>query len=177
MKAKFSEKAIEILKNIIGKEFVSYSAKRIQFNASYNGEVFINANSSFIKLYAEEKEITWFCDDKLHNSENIFGFNCEMSNNQGEEIILVNDVISGIDVITDFVSIPQKNYYIELDMALIIKTQSHNYIFSRAWYFDESIDINIDKNYDDIYSINKVKESWNNAEEWDVKVERKTISL
>ena len=53
-------------------------------------------------------------------------------------------------------------------MAVIIETENHKYIFSRGWFFSETIDISVDEEFDNIYPISKVVEDW--ADEGENKV-------
>ena len=57
-------------------------------------------------------------------------------------------------------------------MALIVKTDTHKYIFSREWYFSENIIISCDKEFNDIYPISMVEESWSDDGENKVTINR-----
>ena len=125
------------------------------------------------KISNKEKQIPWFQNKDLNDREDIFCFHCEkFCCMQNVDTVLVQEKIENIELITDYIKIPQKEYEIVLDMALIISTRMHRYVISRGWYFEECLDINVDKNYDDIYPLKQVVEEWDNYGEWKVDVKR-----
>lgn len=82
-----------------------------------------------------------------------------------------------MQIVSDKIIIPNENYEIVLDMAGIITTNSHEYVFSREWHFGQYLRINVDNNFDEIYPLTKVKEEWNNFGKWDVDVKRTVEEL
>ena len=157
-----------------GFELVGYSATEFYAGKTvHDGKVYLHVGDSTIKISNEEKQITWFKNKDLSDRENIFCFHCEKFGCvQKVDTVLIQEKIENIELVTDYIKIPQKEYEIALDMALIIVTGMRRYVISRGWYFEECLDINVDKNYDDIYSINQVVEEWDNYGEWKVDVKR-----
>lgn len=162
----------DLLKKLKGKTFVGYSATEIyQGETVYDGIIYVQTDSVFIKISNKEIEIPWFGEG--NKTEHIFSFHCE----EVEEIFgiresVVKENIEKIELVNDTIKIPTQNYEITLDMAVIISTKTHKYIISRGWMFGEYLDVNVDKNLDAIYSVAQVVEEWNNFGEWEVFVER-----
>ena len=179
IEARFTNEMKDILKKLIGTEFICYSSSAMYEGETVNdGIVYIHASNLSIKISNAEKQIAWFQNNNVGTVEDIFSFHCEEAfEKTNQEVVFVREKIEKIELITDFLKIPEKNYEIALDMALIIVTEAHRYVISRGWHFGEYLDINVDKNYDDIYPVKQVVEEWNNFGEWEVIIERKTVGL
>ncbi len=174
IEARFTSEMKDVLKGLKGFELVGYSATELYMGETvYDGKIYLHVGDSTIKISNEEKQIPWFKNKDLSDRENIFCFHCEKFGCiQKMDTVLVQEKIENIELITDYIKIPQEEYEIALDMALIIETNKHRYMFSRGWYFDESLEISVDKNYDDIYPIKQAVEEWNNFGEWEVDIKR-----
>ena len=173
IEARFTYKMKELLKGLKGCELVGISATEFFAGETvHDGKVYLCVGDRIIKISNESKKISWFKHKDLSEIEEIFSFSCEKTFEQGKQKILIQDTIEKVSLITDYITIPQKNYEIALDMAVIIGMGSHKYIISRGWYFGEYLDISVDKNYDDIYSLAQVVEDWNNFGEWKVDIKR-----
>jgi len=178
IEARFTNEMIDLLKCLKGVEFVGYSATDLYAGETiYDGKVYLQVGTKTIKISNEEKQIPWFKSKDLSDLENIFSFSCLETIEQGEQKFVVKERIKSVKIITDYINIPQKNYEIALDMALVIVTEAHSYIISRGWIFGEYLDINMDKGFDDIYSLSQVKEEWNNFGDWEIVAKRVTQEL
>ncbi len=186
VKAKFTKQMIEIIQTLKGKTFISYFMDDdIFFDKSYC-LIRIKTDSACLDLMNEIQEFP-FLKSPVGDTEELSCFTCQEKNinepfkpylvDIGYKEINVNEKISEVSIISDKITITQENYTIDLDMALVIKTSHHTYIFSRQWYFDEHIFIHIDKDFNSIYSIDDVKQSWDNDGEFQVEVERTIVRL
>lgn len=176
IEARFSPQMKEILKKLKGEEFISYGSKEISVDGSaYNGAINLQTSNVTLRISNEGKQIPWF---KGETKEEVFSFSCEKIDVLKDgKVIFVKEKIDEVSLIYDTITIPEKNYQIVFDMALIIKTEKHLYLISREWHFLECLNINLDKDYDDIYPIKKVMEDWNNFGNWQVDVDRKVERL
>lgn len=173
IEARFTSEMRDILKEVIGVELIGYSASAIYAGETvHDGEIYFHFSDRTIKIFNETRKISWFKHKDLSDVEDIFSFSCTETIEEAKQKKLVQERIEKIEIITDYIKIPKKNYDIALDMALIIVTSGHRYMISRGWQFGEYLDINIDKNYDEIYSVEQVIEDWNNFGEWEVAVVR-----
>ncbi|MBQ8375272.1 MAG: hypothetical protein IJX98_06865 [Clostridia bacterium] len=174
IKAGFTTEMKNILKKLKGAEFICYSASKFHAGETvHDGVIYIHANNVSIKVSNEEMQIPWFNHKELNTIEDIFVFHCEETFEKARKnVVFVQEKIEEMELIADCVKIPKEEYEITLDMALIIITKAHRYVLSRGWYFGESLSIDVDKNYDEIYPIKQVVEEWNNFGEWEVKVNR-----
>lgn len=173
IEARFTTEMRGLLKSLKGLEFVGYSATEFyEGKTVFDGKVYLHIGDSTIKVFNESKRISWFKSKDLSDLEEIFSFACIRTCEQGQQTILIKEEIEEIKIVTDYIKIPQKNYEIILDMALIVETTAHKYIISRGWFFGEYLDVLVDKNLDDEYSTMRVIEDWNNDGEWDVDVKR-----
>ncbi len=173
-KAKFTNEMIEIIKTIKGKTFCSYDCAKF-LDEAY-GNIRINLNDFSIEFLNETKE-THFWD----SFEDISCFSCKKVDinstfkpycDEDFQNYSINEKIQQIQIISDTISINNKEYEISFDMAVIINTEKHNYIFSRGWFFGEVISINVDKNYDEIYPVKQVIDDWDDDGKNNVAVSR-----
>ncbi len=173
IEARFTSEMREMLKSLKGFELVGYSATELYAGKTvHDGNVYLHVGGGTIRISNKEKQIPWFRNKDLSDIEEIFSFSCVETFEQGEQTIAIKERIEEVELITDYIKIPQKNYEIALDMALIIVTEAHRYVISRGWHFGEYLDINVDKDYDDMYSAKQAVEEWNNFGEWEVEVNR-----
>jgi len=173
IEARLTSEMKEVLKRLKGVAFVGYSATEFYAGETvHDGKIYLRVGDGTIKISNEEKEIPWFKNKDTSDWEEIFSFSCTETIEEGEQKISLKETIEKVKIITDYIKIPQKNYEIALDMAVIIVTEAHRYIISRGWHFEESLDINVDKNFDEIYPVAQILEEWNNFGEWEVEVNR-----
>lgn len=123
-------------------------------------------------MFSEIEDISVFsCQIKPANS--VFMPYCE----EPWKTVFVNEKITGLSLVNDTIIVNDNEYAITFDMAVIVTTEKHDYVFSRNWFFSETIDLSIDKSFDDIYPISRVISDWNDDATRMVSVQRKTISL
>ena len=89
----------------------------------------------------------------------------------------INENVISVSIIEDSVSVNDGEYDIAFDMAVVIKTDKHSYMFSRGWFFSETIDISVDKEFNEIYPINRVVKDWSEDGENKVDVSRNVRKL
>ena len=152
IKAKFTSQMIETLKQLKGKNFISYSAsKEASVTRIFNGIVCINTDGFSVKLVNATTVIPWLTSNE---TEDIFSFTCQETKEDIKgKIFPIGEKIESVEVITDYVKIPSNDYEITLDMAVILSTPSHKYTFSRSYFFIEMLHVDIDKDFNEIYSI------------------------
>ena len=180
VKAKLSDKMIKILKDTVGKTFCSYECGNIAMGAVY-GNVQINMDNCAIEIVNEAKELPFYdstedishfvCRKKLLNEP--FKPYCE----EKSEKHTINENVISVSIIEDSVSVNDGESDIAFDMAVVIKTDKHSYMFSRGWFFSEIIDISVDKEFNEIYPINRVVKDWSEDGENKVDVSRNVRKL
>lgn len=89
----------------------------------------------------------------------------------------INEKITGVSIVSDTIIVNDDEYAITFDMAVIIKTEKHQYFFSRNWFFSETIILSVDKGLDDVYPISRVIADWNDDGNRRVSVQRSIVSL
>lgn len=175
IKAKFSSEMLKIIKSMVGKVFCSYECGNMVPDEAY-GNLQINLDDFAIEILNEVKELPFY-----DSTEDISYFTCEKKSlnesfkpycEEPSEKHLINENILSVYIIEDSISINGGEYDINFDMAIIIETNKHKYVFSRGWFFSETIDIAVDKEFDDIYPISRVVEDWSDDGENKVNVIR-----
>lgn len=173
IEARFTNKMKDILKSLKGCDFVGYSVTEFyEGKTVHDGKIYLHVADRIIKIFNKGKQIPWFQTKDLSDLEEIFSFACAETFEQGKQKNVVKETIKKVSIITDYIKIPQENYEIVLDMAVLIETEAHRYIISRGWQFEECLDMNIDKKYDEVYPVEQVVEEWNNFGEWEVNIKR-----
>ena len=171
IKAKFSSEMLKILKGMVGKDLCSYECGNMVPNEAY-GNLRINLNDFAIEILNEVNELPFY-----DSTEDISYFTCQKKSlrksfkpycEEPSEKHLINENVLSVHIIEDNISINDGEYDISFDMAIIIETNKHKYVFSRGWFFSETIDISVDKEFDDVYPISRVVEDW--SDEGDNKV-------
>lgn len=177
----FDNDMIQMLKDIVGKRFLS-----VETDASVEGQSYCVARLNFdgvaILLKNEEEEIAIFEDDIVPYEE-ASKFTCSISNPKqtflpgldGVEIKKhdVDELVAGVEIVSDTIKCVEQGINIIMDIALIVRTEKHVYIFSKSHvWFDEVIYVNIDKSIDDICPLYSDLSLWNNDGEWSVAIER-----
>lgn len=182
IKAKFSNEMKKQLEKLKDSIFVKYIIDNETKGISTYCKLGIDSTNVCLDILNEETSMDWFVNDEGICKEDISVFSCKVR--QDKEIfepyieesdvieIDVNEKIDNVHIVSDVIDVNNGEYIIDYDMAIIIETEKHKYIFSRGWFFNEEIYVNIDKDIDDIYSIKEVKESWSNDGELTVKVNR-----
>lgn len=180
IKAKFSNEMLKIMKSMVGKVFCSYECGNMVPNQAY-GNLQINLDDFAIEILNEVKEFPFF-----DSTEDISHFSCrrKLLNEsfkpycvEPSEEHWINETILSVHIIEDNIYINNGEYVISFDMAIIIETSKHKYMFSRGWFFSETIDISVDEDIDDVYPQSRVVEDWSDEGENIVKVIRTSIKL
>ena len=173
--AKFSKEMIKILKDMIGHIFCSYVCGNTIAGEAY-GNLQINLDTFAVEVLNELYVLPFF-----NLTEDISHFSCKKKSLdelfkpyciEPTETHFVSEKILSVSIIEDEISVNNGEYKINFDMALIVKTDTHKYIFSREWYFSENIIISCDKEFNDIYPISMVEESWSDDGENKVTINR-----
>ncbi|MBQ9068036.1 MAG: hypothetical protein IJ131_03095 [Eggerthellaceae bacterium] len=89
---------------------------------------------------------------------------------------LVDEVVTGIEIVRDYANHDEGAFVFEMDVALIINTKYHMYSFARGIWFADDISIEVLPKYSAPTRLYPVDELWaddNRA----VVVERSTIAL
>ena len=175
--ATLDKNMIELLKNLKNTKFISYECGKIFNLASGN----LKINTDKISL-----EITNFLKEDLFFDENeeFAVFECKKSNSKFKPYcdttlkkFGIEENIINIEIINDFISVNNGEYEFSYDQAIIIKTQNKTIMFSRDVWFSEVITISDNDNYDDVFPISEVKETFSNYGEYKVEVKRRKYSL
>lgn len=184
--ARFTEQMTDSLKKLKGEKFVSYFIDDDNLLDRSYCVLRIKTGHFCLDIMNEEQEFP-FLNSPAGDAEELSCFSClETSTDTpfhpyvvgiGYKEIAVDENVCKVSLISDQISIQQENYEIILDMALIIQTDKHKYIFARKWYFDEQIYVYIDEDYDKIYSVDEVRKSWSNDGEFFVEVKRMITEL
>lgn len=180
IKAKFSDEMINILKSMIGNILYSYECGNTIQNEAY-GNLQLNLKDFSIEILNEVSEFPFY-----NSSEEISCFSCKKKSSSEtyktycEEPIekhVINEKITSVALVEDDVNVNNGEYEIRFDMAIVIKTDKHKYIFSRGWFFDEVIYITVDNEFDKVYPISKVVEDWSDDGENKINVVRTVRKL
>lgn len=186
MKTKFNTDMINMISSLIGKVFINYECDlEEKWNRTY-GYLRINTNDESIDISNEQDSVILFgekedvaCFKCFISGENTLKESFDLIDEYEAKQISVGEVINSISIISEKVKITENNTTdeMEFDMAIIIKTDKHNYTISREEWFSELIYINVDKEFNDIYPIEKDKEDWSNDEDRKVEIERFIVEL
>ena len=89
---------------------------------------------------------------------------------------MVNERIKSVAIVSDTISVPDEDYQIEFDMAVVIRTAYNTYTFTRDWYYGESIEVNIDRERMMPYDVSSVRSDWESIQD-NIAIERRTEEL
>ena len=179
VQAKFTSEMIDCLRKLIGESFVSYDGAimnqtaygNLQLNTEHFSVELRNEVHPF-SLFSEVEDVSCFsCIFK--RADTIFEPFCE----EPWKTVPINEKITGVSIVSDTVIVNDDEYAITFDMAVIIKTEKHQYSFSRNWFFSETINLSVDKGLDDVYPISRVIADWNDDVNRRVSVQRSIVSL
>ena len=169
IKQEFKIKEIEILKSLIGKKIIKinhtypiYGNIKIDFD-SYS--VIISNLMHEGSLAGDDDDITYFTLEKISKEDKFEFFLEDVKTNS----IDVNETIKSIKIINDLINYNDE-YEISYDIAIIFITDKHKYIISRDWFYMETMEINIDKDINDILDKNTIMEQYK-GESTEIKVE------
>lgn len=186
MKTKLNENMIQLLSSLVGKKFISFECDlEEKWNRAYC-YLRINTDSSVVDISNEQELVNLFGENEdvsclkcFANKGKSLKETFSLIDSYKSKEIFVNELIESISIISEKVKVDENNTMkeIEFDMAIIIKTANHEYMFSRENWFDEFIYINIDKKFNDIYPISKDKEIMSNDKSRNVFIKRNTINI
>ena len=174
----FNKEELAMFQSIIGTQFISYECGigEIQFNRAY-GNMRLNFSDFSIELENIEKPTT-YCGE----TDDISGFSCRMCS-LGKEfkpyieektvVTDVSEIVTSVEIVEDTVHI-NNDGEICFSSAVIIRTQTRNYMFYRTYQYNENILISDSDDYNLVYPIHNVIEDWSNDGENQVSVERNT---
>lgn len=177
--AKLKKEELMILKNLLGKSFYSYERAKENVCDSTYGNIRLNFDHLSMDLSNEQQyfseideEMTCFsCVVRKSGEKYIPAIVSET------ELVEIQETITKIEVITDTIEINQGETVIEADCALVLHTNKSTYTFARTEWFSEVIFILHNKDYNDLFPIWKVEESWCNDGENKVNVKRKVTVI
>ena len=181
VKATFTDEMKKILSNMIGRQFVSYECEKDDGFSRAFGNIRINIDTFSIELINEEHTLPFFDD-----TEDITCFACtKVDSEQSFEPAVVTEtcvtevgkVITGVELINDIISVNNGEYEISFDAAIIIHMGNDVVMLARDTWFSEIITIADNDDYDQVFSIEDVKEAWSNEGENMVDVKRTLTNL
>lgn len=183
VKLKFTDEMRRVLSEMKGKTFKSYQGAPLDVSTSvlFFGSIRINLGQSAVDVTNHLKVVDFF-DDK----DDLSCFQCERVSKTSpfDQFItgpvmefMVDEKVKSVQLITDTIHVKNEDYDIELDTAFVIQTAEAIYTFTRDWYFEENITVNVSHDSPVVYEIEKVKEDWENCGENSVTVKRRIEEL
>ncbi len=168
-----------MLKNIKTSKFISYECGKVFGNAY--GNFRINTDKTAIEISNFQKTTPFFGSE-----EEVAGFNCkEVEKNsvfkpyceEPFESFEVNETIADIEIVNDSICINNGEFEISFDQAIIIRTETKTIMFSRDIWFSEDITISEHDDYNSVFPISQLIDSWSDDGEKKVCVIRKSRKL
>lgn len=181
VEAIMSNEMIDLLKSLIGSKFVSYDIEKEPSFSRVYGNLRLNTTKCSIEILNDEKEYPF-----IEGFEDMTSFSCRKVDGTipfepaiitDSQTISVDKMISSIDVISDIINVNHCEYQIKFDVAIIIYMGNEVLMLARDTWFSELITVVPNDDYDQVYSIDEVKEAWSNDDEYDVDVHRERIKL
>lgn len=179
IKAKFSSEMLSILKSTVGQSLLYYERAKEDDDRSTYGNLRLYFSKSVVDLENEVKE---FSDV----GEELSCFSCKLVTDgspykpfviTGTEAVQINAIVTGIEIISDEVTINNGEAVMDFDSALVFKTDAGDYVFARTEWFSELILLAHNERYDTLFPVRDVMESWENDGENQVKVVRSRNQL
>ncbi len=169
----------EMLRNIKESKFISYECGKVFGNAY--GNLRINTDKSSVEITNLQKTTPFF-----DTEEEVAGFKCKMVESDSTfkpyceepfEAFEVGESIKDIEIVNDSICINDGEFEISFDQAIIIRTESKLIMFSRDIWFSEDITISEHDDYNSIFPISQVVDSWSDDGENKVNVIRTSRKL
>ena len=179
--AGFTEDMKTMLSKLKGTEFIAYECVQGGAFPQTYGNLRICLEDYNVDLLNEQKALPLF--DTI---DGIACFSCKVVPIASLPTALpdvkltkfpVNEIITGVEIVQDHITVNCNQYDLVMDVALIIKTTSEVYMFARDIWFSEVITIMLDDDYDKVFTIKEVEESFTNHPNDSVTVVRSTIVL
>lgn len=162
--ATLNEEMIKLLRNLKFSDLISYEGAKT--HNTFYGNLRINTDKGSIELSNIKKTMPFF-----DITEDIACFECKVSNPEVKfkpyciepfEVFKIDGKIENIEIINDVVDVNDGEYEISFDRAIIFRTNKGDIMFSRDIWFSEVITMNENDDYDTIYPIDDVVETWSN---------------
>ncbi len=168
--AGLSEHNIQVLRGLIGDQLIRFRSQEIDNWGKVYGNLEIISNDKRIEIQNEQRPMMFFGD-----IEDVATFNVieKKIDEKFEPMVLdvpiidyeIKDQIVNISIINDRIEVFNNTdeliYSISMDMGMVFHMMNQILVFSKGWYFDESINIIRDKNYlEKIRTIDQVKRDW-----------------
>ena len=170
IEAKFSPDMRAIIKSMKGRILKSYEGvpEFQKLPVEFYGNLRIN-------LGRESVDFTNFVKttEFAGTIEDVSCFACEKAEKNSEFqpylagphlVYMVNERIKSVAIVVDRVFVPDEDYEIEFDMALVVRTTHNVYTFTRGWYYWESIEVFVDKDKEMPYPVEQAQGDWDNIQ-------------
>lgn len=170
---------LNMLKGIIGQKFLKYECAKDDVLGSTYGNIRLCFSDSTIELSNEEHLYTELGDD-------VACFSCILVSPDSPfkpavvaetETTFIDSTVLGVEIVEDEVNINNSEVVINFDSALVLKTETGDYVFARTEWFSEVILIAHNESYDNLFTVEDVIESWENDGENQVSVQRSRKQL
>lgn len=181
VQAGFSHEMRNALRNMIGHRFIAYEyGEDTSSNTAY-GNVRLNTDNGNVEIRCEERPLPFFGE-----MEDVACFACRQVRPEEPYVpavitstnrSMVDDRIDAVEILTDQINVNHNEYQIEIDVAVIFYCEHRTIMFSRGIWFSEVITISFDDDYEKVFPMQKIIESWSNEGEYDVRVQRSHSSL
>lgn len=176
IRATMNDEMRSILKGIIGTQLISYETEKDPSFSRVYGNLRINTSAGSIEIANEEQDFPFFDE-----TEDMTCFSCVKANPNipfepavvtDTQVIDVNNTITSVDIISDTIDVNHGEYQITFDAAIVVHMGDEVLMLARDTWFSELITIVDKDDYDQIFSIDDVKEAWSNDGDYDVDVQR-----
>lgn len=168
-----------LLKNIKNSKLISYECGKI-FDTAY-GNLRINTDKSSLEITNLQKTTPFFDIE-----EEISGFKCKLVKTSSVfkpyceepfETFEIGKFVNDIEIVNDSISVNDGKFEISFDQAIIIRMDGGVIMLSRGVWFSEVINISEHDNYNSIFPISQVIDSWSDDGENKVNVVRTVRKL
>lgn len=183
VKLKFTDQMKSILSEMKGKTFKSYEGVHEGRDSKvyFYGNFRINLGQFSIEFTNHVEDV-----DFIDRKEELSCFKCEKvdKNSEFEPYLagphlefMVDERIKSVSIVSDSINLNDGEYEIEIDMSIVIRTDSNTYTFTRDWYYGEDVSVYVDKEREMTYSIKNVRDDWEFCGENKVDVQRSIEEL
>lgn len=169
IRAQFDSEMLEILKETVGKRFVSYECGtgEEKWNRTY-GNLRLNFEDFAVDLLNEEKpfQTPYGVDDFACFSCTKMKHSCAFHPyvNEPTKVHPINETITKVEIFQDTIRKKQMDFEFCCDTAILFHMPTRTIMFSRRGVCDEGIYIASASDFDKIYPISKVVEDWEMGE-------------
>ena len=162
--AKFTTEMEDVLRELKGKTFKSIECYKTTPDSVY-GKCRLNLGTFAVDLYnyihtmpffGVQEDIPLFTCERM-DKKSIFE-PCEQG--KTAHVYMIDEKITGVEVVNDLINVNHGEYEISLDQALIIRTKYNVYSFYKGWMYSELINISSDRRDTIVYDLDKVEYDW-----------------